>query len=377
MTAAFGLYLHIPFCRQRCHFCAFYLELHREAAAEEFLRALHTEIRLYAADNISAGRSLQSIYFGGGTPTVLTTAQLIAILAAVRDSFALQPDCEITLEAHPSTVGVPDLVALRRAGVTRLSFGAESMQDDELIRIGRAGTKTETITAVTVARAAGFTNINLDLMYGLPDQTLDSWKRTLNACCDLSPTHLSCYALTVEDGTRLAQAVRRQASPAPDGQLQIEMDQAARDMLTQAGYVRYEISNYAQPGFECRHNLLYWTQGHYLGLGPSAQSFVDGVRFGNIANLAAYHTALEHGRLPVQDRSALTPEEQLRDAVIFGLRLERGIPTSHLITHASNYGYQQIVDVLRASNLIEEEDERTRLSARGRLYADTVAEKLF
>jgi oxygen-independent coproporphyrinogen III oxidase len=377
MTAAFGLYLHVPFCRQRCHFCAFYLELHREDAAEQFLRALQTEIRFYAADNIAAGRPLQSIYFGGGTPTMLTTAQLTAILAAVRDSFALQPDCEITVEAHPGTVATAELAALRRAGVTRISFGAESMQDEELVRIGRPGTKTETVTAVTRARAAGFTNINLDLMYGLPDQTVDSWKRTLSACCALSPTHLSCYALTVEDGTRLAQAVRRQASPAPDGQLQIDMDQAARDMLTEAGYVRYEISNYAQTGFECRHNLLYWTQGHYLGLGPSAQSFVDGVRFGNIANLAAYHTALEHGRLPVQDRSALTPKEQLRDAVIFGLRLERGIPTSHLNTHAANYGYQQIVDVLRAGNLIEEEGERTRLSTRGRLYADTVAEKLF
>jgi oxygen-independent coproporphyrinogen-3 oxidase len=377
MNAAFGLYLHIPFCRERCHFCAFYLELHREAAAEEFLRALRTEIRLHAADNIAAGRPLQSIYFGGGTPTVLSPPQLIAILVAVRDSFAWQPDCEITLEAHPGTVAMGDLIALRRAGVTRVSFGAESMENDELVRIGRPGDKTETIAAVAAARAAGFTNINLDLMYGLPGQTLDSWKRTLSACCDLSPTHLSCYALTVEEGTRLAQAVRRQASPAPDGQLQIHMDQAARDILTQAGYARYEISNYAQPGFECRHNLLYWTQGHYLGLGPSAQSFVGGVRFGNVANLAAYQAALEQGRLPVQERSTLTAKEQLRDAVIFGLRLERGIPTSNLNTHAANYGYQQTVDVLRTSKLIEDEDERTRLSAQGRLYADSVAEKLF
>lgn len=377
MNAAFGLYLHIPFCRQRCHFCAFYLELHREAAAEDFLRALHTELRLYAAENIAAGRPLRSVYFGGGTPTVLTAAQLTRILSSVRECFDVDRDCEITVEAHPATVGVTDLSALRRAGVTRLSFGAESMHDDELVRIGRPGATAETIEAVVAGRTAGFTNINLDLMYGLPGQTLESWRRTLSACCDLSPTHLSCYALTVEDGTRLAHDVRQEPSRAPDEVLQVEMDQIARRMLTEVGYARYEISNYAKPGFECRHNLLYWTQGHYLGLGPSAQSFVDGIRFGNIANLTAYASALVEGCLPVQDRSELTAEEQLRDAVIFGLRLERGIPTSHLNRHAVNYGYEKVVTLLHASNLLEEENECTRLSAQGRLHADSVAEKLF
>ena len=377
MNAAFGLYLHIPFCRKRCHFCAFYLELHREAAAEDFLRALHTELRLYAAENIAAGRPLRSVYFGGGTPTVLTAAQLTRILSAVREFFDVDRDCEITVEAHPATVGVTDLSALRQAGVTRLSFGAESMHDDELVRIGRPGATAGTIEAVVAARTAGFTNINLDLMYGLPGQTLESWRRTLSACCDLSPTHLSCYALTLEDGTRLAHDVRQEPSRAPDEALQVEMDQIARRMLTEAGYARYEISNYAKPGFECRHNLLHWTQGHYLGLGPSAQSFVDGIRFGNIANLTAYESALVEGRLPVQDRSELTAEEQLRDAVIFGLRLERGIPTSHLNRHAVNYGYEKVVTLLHASNLLEEENECTRLSAEGRLHADSVAEKLF
>jgi len=377
MNTALGLYLHIPFCRQRCHFCAFYLELHREATAEAFLRALHTELRLYEAEKIGAGRSLQSVYFGGGTPTVLKTAQLIMILAAVRKSFVLDPDCEITVEAHPGTVTAAGLSALRRAGVSRLSFGAESMHDDELARIGRPGAESETIEAVTAARTAGFANVNLDLMYGLPGQTVESWKRTLTACCDLSPTHLSCYALTIEDGTRLARDVRQETAQAPDETLQVEMDHIARQALAEAGYARYEISNYAKPGFECRHNLLYWTQGNYLGLGPSAQSFVDGVRFGNDANLKAYESALYEGQFPIQDRSALTAQEQLRDAVIFGLRLEQGVSTSLLATHAVNYGYEKVVDRLRASELLVQDHERTRLSAHGRLHADTVAEQLF
>jgi oxygen-independent coproporphyrinogen-3 oxidase len=377
MNAAFGLYLHIPFCRQRCHFCAFYLELHREAAAESFLGALHTELRLYEAERIVAGRPLRSVYFGGGTPTVLKTAQLATILSAVRDSFALSPDCEITVEAHPGTVTAEDLSALRRAGMTRVSFGAESLHDDELVRIGRPGAEAETREAVAAARTAGFTNLNLDLMYGLPGQTAETWKRTLNACCDLSPSHLSCYALTVEEGTRLAHDIRRKTIQAADETLHVEMDEMARETLTEAGYARYEISNYAKPGFECRHNLLYWTQGNYLGLGPSAQSFVDGVRFGNTANLRAYESALGEGCFPVQDRSVLTDQEQLRDAVIFGLRLEHGIPTSYLDGHAVNYGYEEVVTHLRASKLLEAEDARTRLSTKGRLHADTVAEKLF
>ena len=242
MNAALGLYLHIPFCRQRCHFCAFYLELHREAATVSFLRALHTELRLHATENIGKGRLLRSVYLGGGTPTVLTAAQLTALLAAIKHSFAWHSQCEITVEAHPATVQVADLSALRQAGVTRLSLGAESMDDDELARIGRPGARLETIAAVDAARSAGFTNINLDLMYGLPGQTVEGWMQTLRACCDLSPTHLSCYALTVEDGTRFANEIRRDPERAPDETLQIEMEHVAQEMLGHAGYERYAIS---------------------------------------------------------------------------------------------------------------------------------------
>ena len=377
MNQALGLYIHIPFCRQRCHFCAFYLEVHREPAAETFLGALHRELRLYAGEARTGGRPLQSIYFGGGTPTVLTVAQLGGILDAVRQSFIVHPDCEVTVEAHPGTVTDNNLSALRRSGVTRLSFGAESMHDAELAAIGRPGASAETVAAVAAARQAGFTNLHIDLMYGLPGQTVESWRRTLDACCDLSPSHLSCYALTVEKGTRFAKDVDRDPVRAPDDMRQIEMEHATEAVLGKAGYARYEISNYAKPGFECRHNLLYWTKGEYLGLGPSAQSFVHGERFGNIADLTAYQTALAERRLPVEERTVLSPQEQLRDAVIFGLRLTRGIPTSAMNDHASNYGYRQIVDRLRSQRFLEDDGDRTRLSVDGRLHADTVAEQLF
>jgi len=377
MTSPIGLYLHIPFCRQRCDFCAFYLELYREGPAETFLQALHTEIRLYAEQKGTNGRAFQSVYFGGGTPTALRAEQLAEILANIRHYLPLVRECEITVEAHPGTVSQSDLSMLFDAGVNRISFGAESMQDAELVNIGRPALARETVAAVLMAREAGFTNINLDLMYGLPDQTLKSWKDTIGQCVELAPTHVSCYALTVEEGTRLAHDIRHHRVRAPDDSTQVAMDQTAQSMLNGAGYQQYEISNYAKPGFACRHNLLYWTHGDYLGLGPSAQSLVNGVRFGNVANLTAYQTALAQQTLPTQDETVLTKGEQLRDAVIFGLRLVQGIPTEQLRDHAKNYGHVTTVEMLRERKLIEEDGECSRLSAQGRLHADTVAEKLY
>jgi oxygen-independent coproporphyrinogen-3 oxidase len=372
-----GLYIHIPFCRQRCDFCAFYLEIHRENRAETFVRALRHEIGLSAQQHVTTHRPTQSVYFGGGTPTVLAATQLTAILGEIRTHLALAANCEITVEAHPSTISEQYLTQLLQADVTRMSFGAESMEEGDLTRLGRPGTVDETVDAVSRARAAGFTNINIDLMYGLPGQSLEGWQRTLAHCLALEPAHLSCYALTIEEGTKLESEIRRRLSPAPDEGLQIEMDEAAQGMLGNAGYERYEVSNYAKPRYACRHNLLYWTNGEYLGLGPSAQSYMDGTRFGNIANLAAYDASLTAHRLPIEDRTRLSEEEQLRDAVIFGLRLIRGISSHHLHQHAANYGRTAVTARLLAQQLIEEDGRLSRLSARGRLQADTIAEQLY
>jgi coproporphyrinogen III oxidase-like Fe-S oxidoreductase len=227
------------------------------------------------------------------------------------------------------------------------------------------------------AKDAGFTNINLDLMYGLPEQSLESWRNTLERSLALLPTHLSCYALTIEEGTRLARNIQQHRCPSPDEELQVAMDEMAQENLRLAGYEHYEISNYAKPGYACRHNLLYWTQGEYLGLGPSAQSFLNGARFGNVADLTTYQTALTEQRLPVVDGVTLTNEEQLRDAVIFGLRLLRGIPSQNLHNHGMNYGHAVTIEELRDQQLIAADEKGTRLTAKGRLYADHVAEKLY
>ena len=369
-----GLYLHVPLCRQRCHFCAFYLEIATPARIGAYLSALQRELTLYHQQNLLSGRAVQSIYFGGGTPTVIPSQQLAALLNHIRTTYSVTPDAEVTVEAHPSTVTLSDLRALTKSGFNRISLGAESMAPQDFIPIGRPGTISETEQAVENARTAGFSNINLDLMYGLPGQSLESWTTTVQSLLRLNPTHISCYALTIENHTKLAHDIAKGLVPAPDEALQVEMEEAAETVLARAGFTRYEISNYARPGYACRHNLLYWTDGDYLGLGPSAQSYVAGCRFGNIAHLDTYTRQLERNQLPATDRQVLSVEEQRRDALIFGLRLLNGVPNSLL---ADEPGHREILAQLVAKGLIVEEGTRTRLTSMGRRFADSVASDLF
>ncbi len=370
-----GLYLHIPFCHQRCHFCAFYLEIHHARAGEEFVTSLLTELGVYGKSGVLGANPLDSIYFGGGTPTTLSSDQLATILATATTTFGLSPNAEVTIEAHPESVTRDSLTHLRQSGFNRLSFGAESMDQTELNRVGRPGSPGSTITTMAVAREAGFTNINLDLMYGLPGQTLESWATSLRHTIELDPNHLSCYALTIEEGTSLKTAIQRGLVPAPDEELQNRMEDLAEEILSRAGYERYEISNYCRPGFASRHNRLHWTGGHYLGIGPSAQSYLGGRRFGNVSDLRAYNAALKDGRLPVSESDRLTQADESCERLVFGLRLIDGISLSQ--TGALSFPeLTQGVDKLLAEELLERQGDVVRLSARGRRYADTVAVSL-
>lgn len=371
-TTSQGLYLHIPFCHQRCHFCAFYLEIYQSDVADLFLSALLTEMRLYGEQRLFGGRSLNSVYFGGGTPTTLKPQQLITLLTTAKHLFGLTHDAEVTVEAHPESVAPEGLSQLREAGFTRISFGAESMDQQELHRVGRPGSVFSTIEVVATARDAGFADINLDLMYGLPGQTLETWAASLRAAMALAPTHLSCYALTIEDGTALQTAIHRDRTRAPDEDLQNEMEDLTEEILQQAGYDRYEISNYSRPGFASRHNCLHWTGGQYLGLGPSAQSYVAGRRFGNASNLESYHQALRNGAVPVAESEQLRPEEDFIERMILGLRMTDGISLAD--TGAVRCGeLLRKVDHLVHEGLLERRGKRVRLTHRGRRYADSVA----
>jgi oxygen-independent coproporphyrinogen-3 oxidase len=371
-----GLYLHVPFCHTRCHFCAFTLQIHREDRVQRYLHALSKEIQLHLDQQSLAGRRLDTVYFGGGTPTTLDASQLTGMLRNIRDSFDLNGGAEISIEAHPDTVSEEGLHQLVDAGFTRISFGAQSMDDKELLQIGRRTSGSRTEAAVRMARAAGFTNINLDLIYGVPGQTLDGWLGTLEAVLLLEPSHVSCYALTVEEKTRLHIDVRRGDTVEPDAELQNEMEDAAARRLAGAGFTRYEISNYARPGHACRHNLLYWRGHDYLGLGPSAQSYLDGRRVGNVESIEDYDRTLEAGRLPVAESELLSEDRRRRERIVFGLRLIEGVDKALLRHEPPDRAWQQTLDRLTRRGLLEEEAGRIRLTGEGRRFADSVAVEL-
>jgi len=368
-----GLYIHVPFCRSRCHFCAFYLEIYRDDRAQSFLTALSREMQLHVAQQPLGGRRLDSVYFGGGTPTALRTEDLCDILSGVRTNFGLTRDAEITIEAHPDTVAVEGLRALSAAGFNRISFGVQSLDEKELTQIGRPVLSDTTHKAVASARQAGFTNINLDLMYGLPGQTLDSWLGTVDHALALEPTHLSCYALTVENNTRLIVDIRLGTRDNPEELLQNAMEDEAARHLAGAGFHHYEISNYSRPGYTCRHNRLYWENGEYLGMGPSAQSYLAGDRFGNIDDLDAYEDRLANGVLPIVDRESLGAERRRREAVVFGLRLIDGVPTASLPIHEEQRDWTEKVTRLIDDGYLETAGDRVKLTATGRRFADSIA----
>ena len=368
-----GLYIHVPFCRSRCHFCAFYLQIYREDRAHGYLTALFQEIRLHAGQRTLGGRRLNTVYFGGGTPTALQPSELCGILSCAQVHFGLHPDAEITVEAHPDTITVEGLTQLAKAGFNRISFGVQSLEENELVGIGRSSLPDTAGRAVASARQAGFTNINIDLMFGLPGQTLESWRETLEQAITLNPSHLSCYALTVEEGTRLIVDIRRGDRTNPEDLLQNTMEEAAFRELTAAGFARYEISNYCRPEYACRHNKLYWEGGDYLGIGPSAQSYVGGVRFGNVEDLKAYQEMLASGRLPTSDSERLSPEQQRREAIVFGLRLTEGIPSRSVHGHEMEAGWKARMVQLLHEGWLEETEGRIRFTAAGRRFADSIA----
>lgn len=369
-----GLYIHVPFCKQRCHFCAFYLTIHREDLVRDYLAALEQEIVLY-------GRELghvpvTSIYFGGGTPTSLAPDELMGILEYLSKAFPIEPHAEMTVEASPDTVSKRSLEILLNGGVNRLSVGLQSFDESEWEKLGRSGCQGANRSAIECAHEAGFQNISVDLMYGLPGQTLESWQRSLTQAVDLAPTHVSCYALMIEEGTRFHRDYFR--SDLCDGLpcLQNSMEELAVAYLSDSGYRRYEISNFCQPRFECQHNMRYWSGQHYLGLGPSAQSYVGGVRFGNVEDLREYGRQLSRKAFPVTGLEPVTRNQADRERVVFGLRMIEGVNLQDVHHLARDLNWRMAVNELIKDGLLCEEDRSLRLTEVGRRVADSVAVQL-
>ena len=371
-----GLYVHVPFCARRCHFCAFYLVIQEKRRIEGYVTGLKNEIGLWGSQEEFQFRKISSVYFGGGTPTVLTPGQFSDILGVLRSQWAFDPNVEITVESTPELLNREKVYALKMAGVTRLSLGVQSFEPRERERLGLSPATSHIGEAVSSAKKSGLNNINLDVIYGIPGQTLSSWKDSLCRALELEPTHLSCYALSLEEGTRLygqwKQGRLCHADPEEEFTYQLE----AEDQLHHSGFSRYEISNWARPGFVCRHNLRYWEGIDYLGLGPSAQSYVLGVRWGNISDLTEYSRQLASERLPIQEKEVLSWIQQQKERVIFGLRKMNGVPLEWVENLQEDLEWSRTVRRLVDRKLLGQAEARYILTQTGRRFADTVCQEL-
>jgi len=324
MTA--GLYVHVPFCLTRCGYCDFNAYAGLGHLASRYVDALEAEAGLWA--DAWQGERFGSVFLGGGTPTTLDADELARLLARLRERFDLEPGAEVTIEANPDTVDEEKLAALREAGYTRLSMGAQSFDQRVLDALERVHGPASVHRAFAAARAAGHTDVNLDLIYGANGETLASWRRTLEETIALRPEHVSAYALTIEPATPLGRKVQTGLVPGPEPDLQADMFDLACELLGEAGYGHYEVSNWAFPGFECRHNLGYWRKQPYLGLGAGAHSYRDGRRWWNVRPPAEYLDVVEHGQRPVGGEERLTPEDERLEDVFLKLRILEGVPVA-------------------------------------------------
>jgi putative oxygen-independent coproporphyrinogen III oxidase len=321
-----GIYVHVPFCLTRCGYCDFNAYAGLEHLASRYVSALLREAELAAPP--WHGMEVVSVFLGGGTPTTLPAADLKALLAHMRSTFAVTADAEVTIEANPDTVDEATLVGLREAGFGRLSMGAQSFDRRVLAALERVHQPESVARAFRAVRAAGYDNVNLDLIYGANGETAASWERTLEEAVTLGPEHVSAYALTIEPATPLGRQVARGDVPAPDPDLQAEMFESACRVLRDAGYGHYEVSNWARPGYECRHNLGYWERRPYVGLGAGAHGYRDGRRWWNVRPPEEYLSIVERGELPVGGSEELEPADAYLEEVFLRLRILQGIPAS-------------------------------------------------
>ena len=382
--APLSLYLHIPFCTSKCGYCDFNAYEGIGHLASGYTASLLREIELWAP----AARDfrVQTVFFGGGTPSLTNLDDMAAITRTVREQFDIAPDAEWSLEGNPTDLEREHLEGLRELGVNRLSLGVQSLHDDELKLLDRAHTADRAIEVIEQARESGFDNLNIDLIFGLIDHPLERWQQTLERALEQRPEHLSCYALTVEPGTALHYQVAKGERDEPDPDVAADQYEWTRARLADARYEQYEISNWARPGQECRHNLVYWHADPYLGLGAGAHSLFAGQRFANIDAPNQYTEAVDESHKQRQETGAATmrqiaggetPDEAtLRaDAMILGLRLIDGVSLADFEQHfgqSPDAIFGEAIERHTSNGLLEHNGDRLRLTDRGLLLANNV-----
>jgi oxygen-independent coproporphyrinogen-3 oxidase len=378
--ADLGIYVHVPFCRVRCGYCDFNtytipeLGLHG-ASIDTYADAALAELDLAAKVLGTEAPSVSTVFVGGGTPTMLRSADLVRVLSGIRERFGLALHAEVTTEANPDSVTPESLAELAAGGFTRVSLGMQSAVPHVLRTLERTHDPANVAKAVTAARAVGL-QVSVDLIYGTPGESLDDWRTSLEAAVALEPDHVSAYALVVEDGTKLAAQVRRGDVAAPDDDDEADKYELADELLAGAGFGWYEVSNWARSeAARCRHNVAYWTGGNWWGIGPGAHSHVGGLRWWNVKHPKAYAARLASGDSPAQAREQLTDEQRFDERVLLGSRVVEGLPVAELRSPG-----RAAVGGLVAEGLVDGvaavRDSRVVLTRRGRLLADTVVHRL-
>lgn len=370
-TRTLGVYLHIPFCRQRCHYCSFNTGPYRPAAMDRFLSALEREIDLVGQAGWAGAVTVGTVFLGGGTPSLLEPDELAGILDRLRKHFNWAPEVEVTVECNPESLSREKLEGYRLAGVNRISLGVQSLDDALLLRLGRLHSASEAHRAFEAARAAGIRNVNVDLMYGLPGLDLSLWEATLAGVLAWGPEHLSAYALTLDEGSRWAS---EGVAGLPPEEAVIAQYWLLARMAREAGLEHYEVSNFCRPGFSSRHNQVYWRAEEYLGLGPGAAGFLGDIRYTNVKPIERYCAALEAGELPVGQREQLTTRQQRAERLILGLRLADGVPATWLRARAAEGPPRlaALLDAWERRELLVFQDGRAYLTEAGFLLSDTL-----
>ena len=370
-----GIYIHIPFCRKACHYCNFHFST-THSLLPQMIDAIVAEVLLqkdYLQENID------TIYFGGGTPSLCTPEQIQCILHAIQMVFTVNDGAEITLESNPDDITEERLLAWRQMGVNRLSVGVQSFVEEDLRWMNRAHSATQATKCIQLAQQYGFNNLTIDLIYGTPTLSDEQWQQNVQTAIDLGVTHLSCYALTVEPKTALDKMIQQQKIANVDAEKQAQHFELLMQWLQEAGYEHYEISNFAKPGHRSRHNSSYWQGKNYLGLGPSAHSFNGKSRQWNIANNALYMTSINQQQIP-SELEILTPTQQLNEYIMTSLRTMEGLSLQHVQQQWSDAMVTDILKdaqpYLQAGNMLFD-TQYLRLTNAGRLLADGIAADLF
>ncbi len=369
---AVALFIFIPFCKTLCTYCDFNVYAHLVRLFEPYVQAVAKEIERVAQE-LPGPRRAKSLAFGGGTPSVLPPRLMSRLFEAVRANYELESGAEITFEANPATLDLDGLVSLRELGVNRLSLGVQTFDDARLKALNRNHNSADSRATYDLARQAGFKNINLDLIFGLPGQTVEDWTHTLDCALAWEPEHLSLYGLQVEEGTALARQIARGRVENPDPDLAAEMFMLADEKLAAAGFEHYEISNYARPGFASRHNLTYWRNEPYLGFGSGAHSYFRGVRYSNLLNPTEYIDAIGRGEKPIATREEIGRALEIGETLMLGLRLREGIAFDGF---KQRFGvdvrelFGETISQLKEYGLLELSAEGMRLTVRGMLLSN-------